>query len=287
MQEKSFFGLSPAGFHKVVYYRHMPAGAITNPVPVVCVHGLTRNGRDFDALAASLTAAGRVVYAVDIVGRGHSDNLPNPALYTYPQYLSDIAILLGKIAAPQIDWVGTSMGGLMGLMLAAQPRTPIRKLVLNDVGAFIPRAALERLGSYVGKAPLFDTLTALEAYIRHIHAPFGITRDEDWQHMAATSARTLPDGTLSLAYDPAIGQVFTTTPLADVNLWGLWPLVKAETLLIRGANSDLLLPETVRMMQQAKPALQVAEIPDCGHAPALIDTAQTSLIRDFLAIPPR
>ena len=150
---------------------------------VVCVHGLTRNGRDFDALAAALAGAGCRVVCPDVVGRGDSDWLGDPAGYGFPRYLADMTVLLARLEAEAVDWVGTSMGGLIGMMLAAQPGAPIRRLVINDVGPFIPLAALERIGGYVGRAPVFADLGAAEAYLRDVYAAMGALSDLQWRHL--------------------------------------------------------------------------------------------------------
>lgn len=280
MMMQSFLGLSPAGFHKVVYYDYGPAdGRLT-----ICAHGLTRNGRDFDKLAAALAATGRHVVCPDIVGRGQSDWLPVAELYGYPQYLADMNALMARLGDVEVDWVGTSMGGLIGMMLAAQPHTPIRRLVLNDVGPFVPAAALERLKTYVGAYPKFETMLDVEKYLRFIHAPFGITDDDDWRAMTANSARALPGGGYGLAYDPAIGKPFNIAPIPDVDLWPVWDMVRCPVLVLRGGKSDLLLPETAAEMTRRGPKARLVEIPGVGHAPALMDAEQIGLIGDFLAV---
>ncbi len=160
---------------------------------VICVHGLTRNGRDFDTLASALagtgagTGAGCRVVCPDVVGRGESGWLANPAGYGFPQYLADMTVLLARLEAEAIDWVGTSMGGLIGMMMAAQPGTPIRRLVLNDVGPFLPKAALARIGTYVGHDPHFADLDAAEAYVRDVHSGFGALSDREWRHLTETN----------------------------------------------------------------------------------------------------
>ena len=174
--------LSAAGFHRMAYVEFLPAKRSSAP-PVICAHGLTRNGRDFDRLAAALSQTRRVV-SPDVVGRGQSDWLSDAAGYGYPQYCADMTVLLARLGAEQVDWVGTSMGGLIGMMLAAQPNSPIRRLVMNDVGSFVPAAALQRLGNYVGKDPHFADMAALEAYLRQTHAGFGAIDDAGWHHLA-------------------------------------------------------------------------------------------------------
>ena len=278
--ERHFLGLSPAGFHRNVYWDWAPTGPDVGTL--VTMHGLTRNGRDFDRLAAQLTANFRVV-CPDVVGRGHSDRLPAANLYGYPQYLADMAALLARLDTGRVDWLGTSMGGLMGMILAAQPKTPIRRLILNDVGPFIPKAALERIGSYVGQDPHFDSVADVEAYLRRVHAPFGPLSDADWSHLARYSARALPGGGLALAYDPAIGAAFQPV-VADVDLWPLWDKVACPVLIIRGGRSDLLLRDTADEMVRRKPGTALVEFPECGHAPALMDESQIAVISDWLRV---
>ncbi len=243
--------------------------------PVICVHGLTRNGRDFDPLAQALSDRFRVI-CPDLPGRGASDWLPNGALYQPASYVEALSHLLAVVGRP-VDWVGTSLGGICGMVIAAASGQPIGRLVLNDVGPFIPAAALARIGSYIGDRPNFPDLAALERHLRQVLASFGALTDAQWAHLAAHSARTLPDGTLALHYDPAIAEPITAVKPADVVLWPLWSQITVPTLTIRGASSDLLLPETLVQMGGASHV-----VPDAGHAPALMDDASIRAIRDFL-----
>jgi pimeloyl-ACP methyl ester carboxylesterase len=277
--ERHFLGLSPAGFHRDVYWE-WPAAP--DAPKLIAMHGLTRNGRDFDAVARTLSERCRVI-CPDVVGRGRSDWLANGALYGYPQYLADSAALIAATGGGPVDWLGTSMGGLVGMMLAAQPLTPIRRLILNDVGPFIPKASLERIGAYVGLDPHFADLDAVEAYLRRVHAAFGDLSDAEWAHMAQYSARPQPGGGYRLAYDPAIGDAFKTGPIADVDLWPVWDLIACPVLILRGAHSDLLLPETATEMVRRKPGTRLIEFPGCGHAPALNTAEQIAAIGDWLA----
>jgi pimeloyl-ACP methyl ester carboxylesterase len=276
--ERHFLGLSPAGFHRNAYWA-WPSVA-QSPV-LIAMHGLTRNGRDFDAVARALAVRYRVI-CPDVVGRGRSDWLANGALYGYPQYLADSAALIAGVGAATVDWLGTSMGGLVGMMLAAQPLTPIRRLILNDVGPFIPKISLERIGSYVGQDPHFAGMVELEAYLRRVHASFGTLSDADWAHMARFSARRRPGGTYGLAYDPAIALPFQTGPIADVDLWAIWDQIACPVLILRGATSDLLLAETAAEMVRRKPGTTLVTFPDCGHAPALMNAEQIAAIDDWL-----
>ena len=294
MQEKSFLGLSPAGFHRVVYSEWTGTIAYTERGPgperhdagamVVCVHGMVRNGRDFDFLAERLSRQHGRAVCPDVVGRGRSDWLPVPALYGYPQYLADMTALIARLDVPQVDWVGTSMGGLIGMMLAAQPNTPIRRLVINDAGAFVPKAALERIGGYVGADPSFADVDELEAYLRQIYAPFGALTDEQWRHMAVHSARPVAGGRVGLAYDPGIGHVFRNPdqPVEDVDLWPIWDAVRCPVLLIRGEHSDVLPRDVAEEMTRRGPGATLVEIAGCGHAPSLMTADQAAIVQDFL-----
>ncbi|WP_035708424.1 alpha/beta fold hydrolase [Niveispirillum irakense] len=277
--DKSYLGLSATGFHKVAY-REWGQGSRT----IVCVHGLTRNGRDFDRLAADLAETLRArVICPDIVGRGDSGRLANPSLYTYPQYLADMTALIARLDTESVDWVGTSMGGLIGMMLAAQPSSPIRRLVINDVGPFVPKAALQHIADYVGLDPSVPDLAAVEALLRQRHAGFGRLTPEQWRHMAQHSAVQQPDGSYRLSFDPGIARAFTASPIQDVDLWPLWGLIRQPVLLIRGLLSTLLLPETAQRMVEEGPRAQLFEVPDAGHAPALMAPDQIAVIREFLS----
>jgi len=281
--ERHFLGLSPAGFHRNAYWE-WPSAQLDAP-GLVAMHGLTRNGRDFDAIARSLSGRFRII-CPDVVGRGKSDWLPDGALYGYPQYLADAAVLIARVSAGPVDWLGTSMGGLVGMMLAAQKLNPIRRLILNDVGPFIPKASLERIGSYVGLDPHFADLAEAEAYFRRVHAAFGNLSDTDWAHMARCSTRPKDEGGYGLAYDPAIAQAFKTGPIADVDLWAVWDRITCPVLILRGGQSDLLLADTAAEMVRRKPNATLVEFPECGHAPALTNAEQIGVVGDWLARTP-
>ena len=278
--------LSPGGFHPMAYREW---GAPDAARVVICVHGLTRNGRDFDALAAALAEAGCRVVCPDVVGRGDSGWLADPAGYGFPQYLADMTVLLARLGVEAVDWVGTSMGGLIGMMMAAQPGTPLRRLVLNDVGPFLPKAALERIAGYVGHDPRFADLAAAEAYVRDVHAGFGALADHQWRHLAETSVVTAEaegeggeDGALRLRCDPGIAAGFRARPAEDVDLWAVWDRITVPSLVLRGADSGLLLPETAAEMTRRGPRAERVEIAGCGHAPALMEAGQIALVRDWL-----
>jgi pimeloyl-ACP methyl ester carboxylesterase len=280
MTEHRLLCLGPRQFFSLAYVRWAPSAA--DGPPVVCVHGLSRNGRDFDPLARHLAEAGRVVVAPDMPGRGKSDWLTVKEDYGYPLYLAATAALIGSLDAPVIDYVGTSMGGIIGMMLASLPNSPIRRLVLNDVGPLIPKAALERIGLYVGQDEVFADLAAVEAYFRRVAAPFGALTDAEWRHMALHGSRRLPDGSFALAYDPAIGRPFQGEQ-RDVDLWAFYDQVRCPTLVVRGAESDLLQPETAAAMTRRGPKAALYEVPGAGHAPALMAAGQIAAVAGFLA----
>lgn len=280
MRTDSVLCLDSRGFHRMQYYDW---GDPDNSRVVVCVHGLTRNGRDLDFLARALARDYRVV-CPDIAGRGQSDWLTAPGDYSYPQYMADLTALIARVTnrgAKEIFWVGTSMGGILGMLLASLPKNPIRKLVMNDVGRVIPKAALERLAVYVGKEPRAASLDALEAHLRLACAPFGALTDDDWRHLTLHSAMRHPDGTWGMRYDPRIAQAFEGA-LVDVDLSAYWDAVTCPTLLLRGADSDILPRDTASEMTQRGPKARLVEFNGVGHAPMLMNDEQVGVIADFL-----
>jgi len=278
MQEKHFNGHGAGGFHRVAYTEWGQASA---QPPVICVHGLIRNGRDFDYLSLALEGEGRQVFCPDIVGRGKSDWLANPADYNYAQYIADMTTLIARTGAESVDWVGTSMGGLIGMLLAGETNTPIRRLVINDVGPFIPSAALQRIGAYVGQSPVFEDLESVEKYLRDVYSPFGDLTDENWRHLAYYGARTMADNKLGLAFDPAIAQPFLATS-QDVDLWWAYDRVRCPILLLHGLDSDVLPAAIAQEMTRRGPRAELVEFPGIGHAPALMNPTQIAIVIDFL-----
>lgn len=278
MREHSFLSLSPNGFHRVVY---SDFGDPDNENVLVCVHGLSRNGRDFDFLARSLCDHYRVI-CPDVPGRGRSDWLKVKEDYGYPLYCSAMASLLAHLDVETVHWVGTSMGGLIGMLLAAQANTPIKRLVMNDVGPLIPKAALERIVAYVGEDPRFATMRELEAYIREVYSPFGPLTDAQWRNLMESSARKTSDGNYGLNYDPAIVTPLKSAPLEDVDLWPVWEKVECPVLLVRGDKSDLLLAEIAEEMQRRGPKTDLVELDGIGHAPTLMSDSQIATVRDWL-----
>ncbi|MGE0419024.1 MAG: alpha/beta fold hydrolase [Acetobacteraceae bacterium] len=265
-------------FHRMAYTAWGDPAA---PV-VLCVHGLTRNGRDFDPLAESLSDRFHVI-CPDLPGRGQSDWLPDPSFYQAQHYVTALAHLLAAIGRP-LAWIGTSLGGICGMLIAATAGNPITRLVLNDLGPFIPAAALARIRDTMADPTTpatFPDLAALERHLRTIHAPFGTLTDDQWAHMARHSSRLRPDGTYGLHYDPAIAVPIREVEPVDVDLWPFWDRIRVPVMAIRGADSDLLLPQTLDRMRSA--GARTLEVADAGHAPALMAPDQIAAIRDFLA----
>ena len=270
---------------------------------VVCVHGLTRQARDFDRLAAALAPCARVV-CVDVAGRGHSDWLNDPMDYQLPTYASDLACLLAHLreehatahpgAAPgefELDWVGTSMGGLIGMVLAALPQAAINRLVLNDIGPEIDPASLRRISSYLGKLRVFPSEEIAVQEIKQNCSSFGPHTPEQWLALARPMLRPAAEGWI-LHYDPRIAVPFEQLLAAteaqalesapESPLWGLYDAIEAKTLLLRGAESDLLTPAAVQAMAGRGPRARCIEFAGVGHAPSLIPPDQIAAVKDFL-----
>jgi pimeloyl-ACP methyl ester carboxylesterase len=267
-------------FHRLCYLERGECGA---PRTVVCVHGFTRNSRDFDFLADRLSVRARVV-CVDLPGRGQSDWLTGPTAdkgYNYGQYMLDMAALIARLGIAEVDWVGTSLGAVLGMMLAAQLNSPIRRLVMNDAGPFIHRSVPEYLATYAGLDKSFDTMDEVEAYVRRIYAGFGELSDAQWDHIAQYSARPKPNGRLGLAFDPSIA-LSLKPPFQDVALWTYWDAIHCPVLVLRGEHSNVLLAEVAEEMTQRGPRATVREVSGCGHAPALMSEEQISLVEDWL-----
>ena len=274
---RHFVSLSPHGFHRVVYHEW---GDPANERVVVCVHGLSRNGRDFDVLGEALAPTHRTL-AVDMPGRGASQWLADPNDYAFPTYLSALTALVARSGAERVDWIGTSMGALLGIVMAAQPHSPIARLVVNDAGPAIEPAALARIRDYVGLDPTFASYAEAEAYIRTVSAPFGALTDAQWEHLTRTTVAQRADGRWGLTYDPGIAVPFRASA-APVDLWPLWDAIRCPALLLRGAQSDLLSQATAAAMTARGPKPHVVEFAGVGHAPMLLAPDQYEPVVEFL-----
>ncbi len=271
---------SAGGLHRMAYLEWGDPRAANT---LICVHGLTRCARDFDRLAAEMVRAGYRVVCPDVAGRGDSDWLKNAAEYAVPTYANDMVALIARLDVESVQWVGTSLGGLIGMTLAAIPDSPVKKLVLNDIGPVLPAAALDRIGSYIGKWPPLPNMDAAEAYVRSVSAPFGKHTDAEWRFLTEHVVRENPDGTLRMHYDPAIAVPFNAElPHKDVELWKSYDVIRCPTLVLRGEQSDLLTRDTARQMALRGPRAKVVEIPDVGHAPTLVHGDQIAVVRKFL-----
>lgn len=260
-------------------------GDASNPNVLVCVHGLTRVSDDFDALAKALANDYRVI-CPDVVGRGRSDHLRDPHFYQVPQYVSDMVTLIARLDVESVDWFGTSMGGVIGMALASLPENPVRKLLLNDIGPSIDAEALARIGEYVGQKVQFGTFDEAWQYVRAISLSFGTHSDEQWRKLASDVMRQDADGQWIFVYDPGLALPFKATTaqsaqLDEQRLWAAYDAIRCPTLVVRGADSDLLSRETAAAMSQRGPKAKVVEIAGVGHAPTFLSDAQIAIAKNF------
>lgn len=278
MQQKSLLSINPLGFHKIAYTEW---GNVPTNKTILCMHGLTRNGRDFDYLAENLNGSYRVV-CPDLAGRGASDKLHNHHFYNQVQYATDLTALIARLDVQSLIWVGTSLGGALGMYLAAQPNTPIKALVLNDIGPLISKIGLTRISKYAKQDHTFVSLDDAEKFFRNIYNTTEQITDEQWRHLTECSVTKLNNGQYTLAYDPEVATAIHKWWIPDINLWSLWSKIKCPVLVIRGEKSDILLRETTDQMKLIWPKTTVFEIPDCGHAPMLMTKDQLEIIQNWL-----
>ena len=250
----------------------------------MCAHGYSGNARDFDYLARGLAADARVI-CIDVAGRGESDWLAAPIAYHFGQFLADIDALLLELGVQEVDWVGTSMGGLLGLLLASRPASPVRRLVMNDIGAFIPVDALQAIGRNLVAPAHFATLADVEAHMRHTHREWGELDEERIHHLAVHGSRPDGDG-YRLHFDPQITRLLQPMPFAPgIFLWDAWYRLRCPVLLLRGEDSRIFPRSVADTMLEVKPDATLAEIPGCGHVPALMSEPQIAIVRNFLTAP--
>lgn len=263
-------------------------GDINNPRVVFCVHGLSRNARDFDRLATALSSRYRII-CPDMAGRGESDWLDDKNGYNYITYISDIGSLLLHLKITQVDWVGTSMGGIIGMMIASQQPLLIKRMVINDIGSVVSAEGLKRILSFVGRKTVFDSRQEAMDALRFYLQPFGITLESDWEYMCDISFRQQPDGRYQFNYDPEITKPFKDAAIAannvvtDIDLSMAWNMVQCPVLLLRGSESDILSAATAQSMLKRVQPTKLVEFPSVGHAPALLCPEQIKVITDWLA----
>ena len=278
-RQRSVRCASPAGLHRVAY---LEWGDPENERVLVCVHGLTRCARDFERFAGTMSDRYRVV-CPDVAGRGESEWLADPMLYAVPQYVADMVTLIARLDVESVHWVGTSMGGLIGMVLAAQNGTPVARLVLNEAGPVITRASLERIAGYLGVWPPMPSIEAAEQYVRAVSASFGSHTDAEWRFLTEIVVRKNPDGGYRMHYDPRIADPYRKTlPEKDLELWQYYDAIGCPTLVLRGEHSDLLTRETCAQMEQRGPRARVVGIADVGHAPTLMLDSQIATVRSYL-----
>ncbi len=276
MRTESVMGLSSTGLHRMVYHEW---GSPENDRVLVCVHGLARNGRDFDDIAKSLSREYRVI-CPDMPGRGESDWLVNPADYAMPQYLSNIMVLLARLNVEKVDWLGTSMGGIIGMLLASMPNSPIRKLILNDIGAFVSKDSLQRIGEYL-IPQYFENPEAAKAFMQATYPGLSNLNEAQWQHLTQQGFKEVEQG-WTQHYDPAIGDMTRANADQDIDLWPVWRAIQCPQMLIWGEVSDILTRATVEQMQQEKPNMSLYSLPGVPHVPSLMEEAHIYKITQWL-----
>lgn len=270
--------MSPTGFHDLHYTEWGRRNAAR---VVVCAHGYSGNARDFDFLAAELASDARVI-CIDVAGRGASGWLASPLQYHFGQFLGDINSLLGQLELKEVDWIGTSMGGLLGMMLASQPSSPVRRLVMNDVGAFLPIDALRAIARHLEAPESFASLDEVEAHLRHTHRDWSTISDAQWRHLAVHRSRKAGAG-FRLHFDPVIARVARPMPFTPgLFFWDAWYRVRCPVLLLRGERSEVFPESVAATMLEVNHNAQLVEIPDCGHVPALMAASEMDVVGNFL-----
>ncbi len=276
-------GLGYHGFHRINYLEWGKSENFNNQETLLCVHGLTRNARDFDFFAAKMCEKYRVL-CPDVVGRGDSDHLLDDESYNYLQYNSDMNVLISRIGDKDLNWVGTSMGGIIGMVLASVAQSPIKKLVVNDIGPEVSRDALMSIAQYIGKSSEFESQKDVENYLREIYPEFAPMTDEDWEHMAKYSCRKTKHGTYKMKVDSRVGDAFRDSiSYFSVDMWEIWEKITCPVLVLRGKESSFLSEETAQKMLACGPRTTVVEFENTGHTPTLRNDEQVNVIADWLS----
>lgn len=278
MKTKHVLSSNTAGQHRIVY---QDWGREDNPNVLICVHGLTRNSHDFDYLAENLSQRYRVI-APDIVGRGNSDWLPDPSLYTIEQYVKDMAILIKHLGVSSVDWIGTSLGGIIGMTMAALPQSPVRRLILNDIGACVKKDAIAFLATSLAQTPQFSSLDELRAFLRQSYAHTGALKEEHWEHMSRYDHRLNEDGTYARNYDPQLVQSMAPGHSNDIDLWQQWDAIRCPTLILHGAQSLILTAALCDEMLARNPHASVITLPGVGHTPSLMVPEHIDIVNEWL-----
>jgi len=277
-----FLGLGFHGFHRTHYLEWGAPKKKERKETLVCVHGVSRNAHDFDYFAQSVCDQYRVI-CPDVVGRGDSDHLADHQGYGYLQYNADMNALLARLNEPQVNWLGSSMGGIIGMVLASVSQSPIRRLIINDIGPEIKRNALTDIGEYIGRAGEFDTPDAVEEHLRKIYSEFSPMSDEDWKHMVTSSTRRTKTGKYVLKMDPGVGDAFRDDiSLFDVDMWATWETITCPVLILRGKKSTFFSEETAHKMLTCGPKSTLVEFEDAGHTPTLRNQEQVKVITDWM-----
>ncbi len=273
--------LSKTEFHRISYVEWGPE---TDARPVVCVHGLTRQGRDFDFLADRLARQGRRVVCPDLPGRGHSEWLLDPNEYALPEYCAAMNALIARLGVDEVDWVGTSLGGLIGIVLAGMPGSQIKRLVINDIGPYVSSVGLGRIGRYLRDMPeTFPSLGEAEVYYREILSPYGDLTDDQWRHITVHSVEWDNElNAFAALCDKNISNAFRTSWFSPLNLWHYWDKISAEILVLHGEQSDLLTHDLTEEMAARNANAAIRHFSDCGHVPPLFEPPQTEVVTEFL-----
>lgn len=274
-RESYVLGITMDGYHKISYVEW---GDPNSEKVVMCVHGMSRNGRDFDYLAKELVKIGYRVVCPDLPGRGRSDWHKNPENYNTPKNIQEMLTLIARLNIEKLDWIGTSMGGIIGMILSAYPNSPIQKLVMNDVGPFIPAKPLQKIIKYLSLTPTFSAKNKAQRYLQQLLTPFGPLRDEHLDHLVEHGYFINLEGKLQLSYDP---QILSPVKAIDVNLWYMWETVNIPVLVLRGADSEILTLDILDRMLQ-KENVSAIEFLDVAHAPALMEQNQIDFIINWL-----
>ena len=280
MENRTFKAFSVYGWHHIHFTDHGPKDAKN---VALCVHGLTGNGRGFDAIAAYLAERGWRVICPDLPGRGKSDSAPDPQMYGFRHYMTDLAGLLAYLRVWKVHWIGTSMGGLIGMRMAALPDSPVQKLVLNDIGPMAHPEALQDIIDYLKDDTVYPDKDSYIQMLKSKARGRDDLEDQNHKHKAEHGLWPVEDGGFRPAFDPAIAMRFADEPLGDKDLWQAFDQITAPMLVLRGAMSDLLPRDVVdQMTRRAQSDVTAIEIPGAGHCPSLSTIGQMKLVSDWL-----